>query len=105
MLAMPENTYSVHTRRYVGEQPRQPAALWLAAIEEVCFMAKTPANHRKPWTPKDEKQLEKLADGNTPTRLIAHELDRTEDAIRAKASELDISLKPTNQSPYNRRKS
>jgi hypothetical protein len=32
------------------------------------------------------------------------ELGRTEDAVRSKASQEDISLKPTNQSPYNRRK-
>lgn len=68
-------------------------------------MAKTPKKHGKAWTATDENQLKKLARGNTPTRLIAYELERTEDAIRAKASEIDLSLKPTNQSPYNRRKS
>lgn len=68
-------------------------------------MAKTPENHRKPWSADEVKKLETLADGNTPTRLIAHKLERTEDSVRAKASERRISLKPTNQSPYNRRKS
>ena len=67
-------------------------------------MVKRPANHQKPWTPEQEKRLEQLADGNTPTRVIALKLERTEDAVRSKASELDISLKPTNQSPYNRKK-
>ncbi len=66
-------------------------------------MAKTPPNHRKEWTPQQERQLKQLAQGNTPTRLIAHELGRTEEAVRSKASELDLYLKPTNQSPYNRR--
>jgi hypothetical protein len=66
-------------------------------------MAKTPPNHGKDWSRDDLKQLEKLADGNTPTGLIAHKMGRTESAVRNKASEEDISLKPTNQSPYNRR--
>jgi hypothetical protein len=68
-------------------------------------MSKKPENHGEPWTPKNEEQLQRLAEQNTPTRVIALKLGRTEDAVRAKASEQSISLKPTNQSPYNRRKS
>lgn len=60
-------------------------------------------NHGKPWTKTEVRQLETFADGNTPTRLIAYKMGRTEDAIRTKASDEDISLKPTNQSPYNRK--
>ncbi|HQZ25756.1 MAG TPA: hypothetical protein PLD18_10690 [Flavobacterium sp.] len=67
-------------------------------------MAKTPKNHGKSWSNQDVSKLEKLVKGNTPTGLLAYELGRTEEAIRAKASELEISLKPTNQSPYNRLK-
>lgn len=67
-------------------------------------MAKTPAKSGKAWTGKDVKALEKLAEGNTPTPLIAWKLQRTEPAIRNKAAEENISLKPTNKSPYNRRK-
>jgi len=67
-------------------------------------MAKKPANHGTPWTDNDINKLEKLADQNTPTRVIGLKLGRTEDSIRSKASGEDISLKPTNQSPYNRRK-
>ncbi len=63
-------------------------------------MAKIPQNHGKKWTKENVKQMEKLADQNTPTRLIALKLGRTADSIRSKASEEDISLKPTNQSPY-----
>ena len=66
-------------------------------------MAKPPKNHGKPWTPTDVKQLEKLADGNTPTRVIGLKLGRTEDSIYAKASDEGISLGPTNQSPYGKR--
>jgi len=48
--------------------------------------------------------LRELADGNTPTRVIGLKLGRMPDAVAKKASEEDISLRPTNQSPYNRRK-
>jgi hypothetical protein len=67
-------------------------------------MAKQPTNHRKPWTQPQEQLLQKLAGQNTPTRVIALKMQRTPDAIQNKAQELDVSLKPTNQSPYNRRK-
>lgn len=62
-----------------------------------------PKNHRKAWTPTDVRALERLAEQNTPTRVIGLKLGRTESSIYAKASEEDISLAPTNQSPYNRR--
>ena len=67
-------------------------------------MAKPPANHGKQWTPADVQQLKQLAQENTPTRVIGLKLGRSEDAVRAKAGEQNISLKPTNQSPCNRRK-
>ena len=67
-------------------------------------MPKTPANHGKEWTPSDEAKLKKLAQGNTPTGLIAYELGRTKDAVYSHASEIDVSLQPTNKSPYNRQK-
>ncbi len=68
-------------------------------------MAKIPANNGKDWTPADVAKLASLARHNTPTRVIGIKMGRTEEAIRSKASDLDISLKPTNQSPYNRRES
>lgn len=55
------------------------------------------------WSDADEKTLKELARGNTPTRVIAFKLGRTEDAIQSKASELGVSLAPPNQSPYNRK--
>ena len=67
-------------------------------------VAKKPPNSGKDWTRQDVQNLRNDAKGNTPTGLIAHHLGRSEDAVRSKASEEDISLKPTNQSPYNRRK-
>ena len=67
-------------------------------------MSTSTRNSGKPWTEQDEKRLEDLADDNTPTRVIGLKLGRTPGAIYQKASELDISLRPTNQSPYTRRK-
>lgn len=67
-------------------------------------MPKEPENSGKRWSPTEEKQLEKLATQNTPTRVIGLKLGRSEDSVRSKAQDLDVSLKPTNQSPYNRRK-
>lgn len=67
-------------------------------------MAKKPSNHHQEWTAAQTRELGRLADGNTPTRVIGLKLGRTPAAVQNKASELDISLRPTNQSPYNRRK-
>lgn len=67
-------------------------------------MAKKPPNSGKAWTPPQVKQVKTLAAGNTPTRVIALKTGRTPAAIQAKASEVGISLKPTNQSPYGTKK-
>lgn len=67
-------------------------------------MAKYIRNAGKQWTLKEKQQLTQLAHKNTPTRVIGLKLGRPEGGVRSKASELDISLHPTNQSPYNRRK-
>jgi hypothetical protein len=66
-------------------------------------MAKYNRNSGKPWTAPEKAQLKDLANKNTPTRVIGLKMGRTEDAVRSKASELGIPLKPTNQSPYNRK--
>ena len=66
-------------------------------------MAQTNKNSGKTWGKSDIQQLKALAKENTPTRVIGLKLGRTENAVQAKASEQNISLKPTNQSPYNRR--
>jgi len=67
-------------------------------------MAKTPENQNKHWTPAEEKKLKELAKGNTPTPLIAYKMKRSEAGVRGKASDIGLSLKPTNKSPYNRQK-
>ena len=61
-------------------------------------------NSGKHWTSDEENKLFTLALGNTPTGLIGLKLGRPTAGVRAKAQELGVSLKPTNQSPYNRRK-
>ena len=58
----------------------------------------------KPWIPADVSELKQLANGNTPTRVIGLKLGRTAAAIYGKASEEDVSLAPTNQSPYGTKK-
>lgn len=67
-------------------------------------MPKYTRNAGKAWSPQEQSKLAKLASGNTPTRIIGLELGRPVGGVRAKASELGVSLKPTNQSPYNRKK-
>ena len=66
-------------------------------------MPKSTRNSGKQWTGGEVRQLRSLAKGNTPTRVIGLKLGRTESAVRTKAGDKRISLKPTNQSPYNRR--
>ncbi len=61
-------------------------------------------NTGKRWTPTHVRQLRQLARQNTPTRLIGLKLDRTESAVRTKASEKGVSLKPRNQSSFYRPK-
>lgn len=67
-------------------------------------MTSAPKNAGKRWTPEEKSQLVGLAKANTPTRVIALELKRTEDAVQSMASKLGQSLKPTNESPYGPRK-
>ncbi|MBP7898482.1 hypothetical protein KAZ92_00850 [Candidatus Gracilibacteria bacterium] len=61
-------------------------------------------NAGKQWSLHEERQLKVLARENTPTRVIGLKLGRPEGGVRGKASELGVSLKPTNQHPYNRTK-
>lgn len=64
----------------------------------------TAKNSGKPWTQVQVQQLKTLAEGNTPTRVVGLKMGRTESAVQSKAASEHISLKPTNQSPYNRKK-
>lgn len=67
-------------------------------------MTKSTRNSGKSWSSSDVNKLKSLASKNTPTRVIGLKLGRTANAVQAKASSKGISLKPTNQSPYNRNK-
>jgi hypothetical protein len=66
-------------------------------------MAKAPGRYHQTWKSEDVGALRSLAAQNTPTRVIGLKLGRTPDAVRSKAADAGISLKPTNQSPYSRR--
>lgn len=67
-------------------------------------MSKSTRNSGKQWTSREVRQMRQHARENTPTRVIGFKLGRTENAVRTKAAAENISLKPTNQSPYNRSK-
>ena len=67
-------------------------------------MPKYIRNAGKQWTSQEERKLVQLAKQNTPTRVIGLKLGRPVGGVRGKAQELEVSLRPTNQSPYNRRK-
>ena len=67
-------------------------------------MSKSTRNTGKSWTPTERQALRKMAKQNTPTRVIGFKLGRTPGAVQSQASKQNTSLKPTNQSPYTRRK-
>ncbi|MCL9685867.1 hypothetical protein [Legionella maioricensis] len=56
-------------------------------------MSRKPNNSGKKWTPSDLRRLKQLS-RTTDTPDIAKVLERTESAVRTKASEEHISLKP-----------
>jgi len=58
---------------------------------------------RQPWSTTDVSKLRQLAKGNTPAGVMSIKLQRPVAAIRSKAHRQGISLRPVNQSPYNRR--
>lgn len=67
-------------------------------------MAYYTRNSGKEWTKSDVAKLKELAKENTPTRVIGFKIGRTENSVRSKAFDEGVSLKPTNQSPYNKKK-
>ena len=85
-----------------GMEP--PDYLKQPLFKEASTMSKSNRNSGKPWTPKDVSQLKQLVKGNTPTRVIGLKMGRTPAAIYSEADKLNISLKPTNQSPYGTKK-
>ncbi len=67
-------------------------------------MAKSTRNSGKQWTKQEVAKLKTLARQKTLARVIGLKLGRTPRAIYNKAFQKGIQLKPTNRSPYNRRK-
>jgi hypothetical protein len=65
------------------------------------------AKHAKPgepWSPVDVKQLIELVRDNTPTRVIALKLGRSEASVQSKPAREHLSLKPVNQRPRRPRR-
>lgn len=102
-----------------GNQPEPPKServfgpLWYTGTQRVGLpnlekegnrMAKKPQKSGTAWTNADKKELRTLINQNTPTRVMGLKLKRTPGAVQSKANHLGLSTKPTNQSPYNRRK-
>ena len=48
----------------------------------------------KSWSSTDERQFRQLVRQSTPTRVIARKLRRTPQAIRSKAHQMRMSLRP-----------
>lgn len=67
-------------------------------------MPRWPNRQGKERTRQEVRQLRELARENTPTRITALKMGRTGSAVRSTAAAEGISLKPTNQSPYSRRR-
>lgn len=63
-------------------------------------MSKSTRNTGKSWTSGERQELRRLAQQNTPTRVIGLKLGRTPAAVQNQASKQGTSLRPTNQSPY-----
>jgi hypothetical protein len=59
------------------------------------------ASKRVPWRPEQVKLLRKMAP-TRPVGLIAHELGRTESAVRSKAQQEGISFASPERSPYGK---
>lgn len=59
---------------------------------------------RQPWSDKEVRQLRSLARANTPTGVISLKMQRTPASVANKAHKEGISLRPSNRSPYDRRK-
>lgn len=55
---------------------------------------KTPPNHGKPWTRQQEAQIRIQAAVGATTPAIARDLGRSEEAVRDRAAEKGITLKP-----------
>jgi hypothetical protein len=65
------------------------------------ILPKKLASHRAAWTKQDLATLKKMAP-TRPIGLVAHELGRTEAAIRGKAGREGISFGRPERSPYGR---
>jgi len=66
-------------------------------------MAKRPQRDGKRWTGEEAQQLQELVKRNTPTRVIAQKMKRSESAIKSKAQASGIGLGALNTPPRGTR--
>lgn len=59
-------------------------------------------NTRKAWSNSVEVALKKFTEQKTPTGVIGLRFGRSGDEARNQAREFGVSLKPMNQSSYNK---
>jgi hypothetical protein len=60
-------------------------------------------NARRAWSESDLRDLQSLIAAGEPVRLIAERLGRSEYAVRSKAAQAKISLKPPGETANPRR--
>ena len=72
-------------------------------LRQLLDMAKYTRNAGKSWTSSEVSKMKTMIDQNTPTRVIGLKLGRPVGGVYSKASQMGLSLAPTNQSPYNRK--
>jgi hypothetical protein len=58
-------------------------------------MPRRPENQGKDWTESDVAELQPFTDEEMTVEEIARELDRTVEAVRAKAADEGITLRPS----------
>ncbi|MEV8379240.1 hypothetical protein AB0P21_41275 [Kribbella sp. NPDC056861] len=59
-------------------------------------------NAGEPWTGAEIAQLRRLAENNLSVCVISLRLGRPEVAVKAKATQANITLLPRNRLPYGR---
>jgi hypothetical protein len=78
---------------------KKPAKKPVKAAKKSGAKKKDGRTNRQSWSKDDIKQLKIFIKENTPTRLIAMKLKRSEISVRAKVQREGLSLRPTNRSP------
>lgn len=81
-------------QRFHGKDDNTDIATSGAAAGAAERHATEPRNHRKQWSEEDLQTLKEMAGHQASTREIALRLERTEEAVAAKAQERNIAVAP-----------